>query len=272
MHGDLGCAAAAAMVAAAAATALRLGGVAVAHAGRDVRASSLGRGRRNCSTRADLALRRTALARLTFLHVLQGCRLPWQGIESVWRGGRNGHIEVLGRPRSATRSQSRRCVCPRAASRECGARSGRGTWERVGHNKRVCRRVFLWRLRHTCAQVWCNRWSACCPCAPGRGRPTPLAASPRRATTQRMQRAVPSPGLPLRPGSHAHQTIPAITVSPTWVPRWGGVLSRPSHSRAQPRSHLLTLARSAARSHISAPLRSAPRITMAMSFPRSFAR
>ena len=35
-------------------------------------------------------------------------------------------------------------------------------------------------------------------CAPGRGRPTPLAALPRRATTQRMQRAVPSSGLPLR--------------------------------------------------------------------------
>ena len=69
----LGSAAAAAMVAAAVATALRVPvGAAVARAGRDVRASSLGRGGRDCSTRTSLAARRTALARLTSLHVLHG--------------------------------------------------------------------------------------------------------------------------------------------------------------------------------------------------------
>jgi hypothetical protein len=118
------------------------------------------------------------------------------------------------------------------------------------------RLFLLWQLRHTCAQVWCNRWSACCTCAPGRGRPTPLAASPRRATTQRMQRAVPSPGLPLRPGSHAHQAIPAITVSPAWVPRWGGVLSR-LHTHALSRAHTSWHSRAQPRAHTS-PLRSAP--------------
>jgi hypothetical protein len=131
--------------------------------------------------------------------------------------------------------------------------------ERCREEENDGRSFLLWRLRHTCAQVWCNRWSACCPCAPGRGRPTPLAASPRRATTQRMQRAVPSPGLPLRPGSHAHQTIPAITVSPTWVPRWGGGALAPfTLTRSAALTLLDTRALSRALTHLrSAPLRSA---------------
>ena len=168
------------------------------------------------------------------------------------------------RVRAGGRRGNRRCPTARSC-RGHAKRWPRAAWlaaERKvqGRGERNDGRSFLlWRLRHTCAQVWCNRWSACCPCAPGRGRPTPLAASPRRATTQRMQRAVPSPGLPLRPGSHAHQTIPAITVSPTWVPRWGGGALAPfTLTRSAALTPLDTRALSRALTHLrSAPLRSA---------------